>query len=121
MSPSRESNGHPGNGGFEDYQALGCELLSSMMVYSHHLRQEGLDAPSISPESVENRQLCSQEGLQAQSRVAEIAQKVLSMTMDPELGLLVNSLQVMFFRILVHPTNSSTSSSLLGLASSHDF
>jgi hypothetical protein len=95
MSPSREPNGRPSNGAFEEYQKLGCELLNSMVVYSHHLRQEGLVAPSISPESLENLQLCSQEGLQAQLRVTEIAKQVLSMTMDPELGLLINSLQVL--------------------------
>jgi len=95
MSPSREPIGRTSKGAFEEYQELGCKLLNSMMVYSHHLRQEGLVAPSISSDSLENLKLRSQEGLQAQLRVTEIAQQVLAMTMDPELGLLINSLQVL--------------------------
>jgi hypothetical protein len=68
-----------------------------MSTYTHHLQAEKLPLPSFEP-SVEQqaRTLTHPEGLASRDKIVELAQRICALTMNPQMNMLISSLQFHF-------------------------
>lgn len=65
-----------------------------MTDYVGHLQNENLPMPSLEPAAQAHGGLKHHEGVAARDTVVELAQRIVAMTMEPDMNLLVSSLQV---------------------------
>lgn len=65
-----------------------------MADYVGHLQEENLPMPSLEPAAQVHGGLKVQGGVAARDTVVKLAQKIVAMTMDPEMKLFISSLQV---------------------------
>ncbi|KAF9888906.1 hypothetical protein FE257_008276 [Aspergillus nanangensis] len=79
-----------------DFQALGVQLLQAMTTYTQALKDENLPPPSLRVSPLPDARVKSSQGKAAKQAIIEISQLICAATMDPELNLLISSLQFHF-------------------------
>lgn len=68
--------------------------MRAITDYVGHLQNENLPMPSLEPAADTHGVLKHHEGVAARNAVVELAQRIVAMTMDPDMNLLISSLQV---------------------------
>ncbi|KAI6354010.1 hypothetical protein MCOR25_008794 [Pyricularia grisea] len=79
-----------------EYTQLAHSLVKAMADYVGHLQEENLPMPSLEPAAQVHGGLKVQGGVAARDTVVKLAQKIVAMTMDPEMKLFISSLQFHF-------------------------
>ncbi|TLS29903.1 hypothetical protein PpBr36_02209 [Pyricularia pennisetigena] len=79
-----------------EYTKIANNLMRAIADYVGHLQNEHLPMPSLEPAAEAHGVLKHHEGVAARKTVVELAEKIIAMTMDPEMNLLISSLQFHF-------------------------
>lgn len=87
-------------------QELGKELLRYIVSYTRGLQHESAPVPSLLPSTLAGTNLQGQT-LRDRTKVIELAQRIVSTTMDPGTSLLVDTLQVRCAYLLIEAMFSS--------------
>ncbi|EHA55876.1 hypothetical protein MGG_08377 [Pyricularia oryzae 70-15] len=79
-----------------EYTKVANSLMRAITDYVGHLQNENLPMPSLEPAADAHGVLKHPEGVAARNAVVELAQRIVAMTMDPDMNLLISSLQFHF-------------------------